>query len=146
MRWQDLCQPLSAYEPELSLLRRMPGHLAVLPWAHSIKGFLARYEAEWRPDLCARFQIHRATQASGRAFNGHRCYINRNIFTLNLTKPISHLHIDLLERAQDAVMAGACWNRSWKTSPARFAGRASLPEPHSIRLPLDSTSISGSKN
>ena len=95
--------PYLAYEPELSLiLEDQEGICGYALGAYDSRAFFARYEAEWRPGLCARFpepsgdptQLTRVQQV-------HSWYHHPDYF---MPEPYdhypSHLHIDLLERAR----------------------------------------------
>ncbi len=95
--------PYLAFEPELSLILEDPaGICGYALGAFDSKAFYARYEKEWRPRLCAQFpepdgdpdQWTRVQQA-------HSWYHHPDYY---LPEPYeaypSHLHIDLLKRAQ----------------------------------------------
>jgi ribosomal protein S18 acetylase RimI-like enzyme len=95
--------PYLAYEPELSLiLEDQEGICGYALGAFDSRAFFARYEAEWRPGLCARFPEPSGdpTQWS-RAQQVHSWYHHPDYF---MPEPYdnypSHLHIDLLERAR----------------------------------------------
>ncbi len=76
--------PYLAYEPELSLiLEDAEGICGYALGAFDSRTFYGRYEKEWRPDLCARFPAPQGDFTP----EPYEAYP-------------SHLHIDLLPRAQ----------------------------------------------
>ena len=95
--------PYLAYEPDLSLiLEDDEGVCGYALGAFDSRTFFARYEADWRPELCKRFP--EATGDPGqwtRAQMVHSWYHHPDYFC---PEPYavypSHLHIDLLARAQ----------------------------------------------
>lgn len=95
--------PYLAYEPELSLV--LEDDLGVCGYAlgaFDSKKFYARYEAEWRPALCARFPVPSgAPETWTRPQMVHSWYHGPDYYC---PEPYagypSHLHIDLLARAQ----------------------------------------------
>ncbi|MSU57129.1 MAG: GNAT family N-acetyltransferase [Pedosphaera sp.] len=95
--------PYLAYEPELSLI--LEDHDGICGYAfgsHDSKAFYARYENEWRPKLCAQFPMPAGDPATWtRSQMVHSWYHNADY---TMPEPYaeypSHLHIDLLERAQ----------------------------------------------
>ena len=95
--------PYLRFEPELSLiLEDAQGVCGYALGALDSRAFYARYEAEWRPDLCARFPEPRGEASEWtRLQQVHYCYHHPDYF---LPEPYaaypSHLHIDLLPRAQ----------------------------------------------
>ncbi len=95
--------PYLAYEPELSLiLEDEEGICGYALGAFDSRVFFARYEAEWRPDLCARFPAPQGDPSKWtRVQHVHSWYHNPDYF---MPEPYeaypSHLHIDLLERAR----------------------------------------------
>jgi ribosomal protein S18 acetylase RimI-like enzyme len=95
--------PYLAFEPELSLiLEDEQGICGYALGALDSSQFFARYEKEWRPDLCARFPEPAGDPAQWtRVQQVHHGYHHPDYFTPEPyeTHP-SHLHIDLLDRAQ----------------------------------------------
>ncbi len=95
--------PYLAFEPELSwILEDEYGICGYALGAFDSRNFFARYETEWRPDLCARFPAPPGDPATWtRAQTVHHWYHNPDYFMPEpyATYP-SHLHIDLLERAR----------------------------------------------
>jgi ribosomal protein S18 acetylase RimI-like enzyme len=95
--------PYLAYEPELSLiLEDQEGICGYALGAFDSRAFFARYEAEWRPGLCARFPEPTGDPTQWtRAQQVHSWYHRPDYF---MPEPYdnypSHLHIDLLERAR----------------------------------------------
>jgi ribosomal protein S18 acetylase RimI-like enzyme len=95
--------PYLAYEPELSLI--LEDHAGVAGYALGAldsRRFYARYDTEWRPALCARFPMPQGDPAQWtRAQTVHSWYHRPDYYC---PEPYalypSHLHIDLLERAQ----------------------------------------------
>jgi ribosomal protein S18 acetylase RimI-like enzyme len=95
--------PYLAYEPELSLiLEDEQGVCGYALGAFDSRNFFARYEAEWRPDLCGRFpepqgDPNRWTRVQ-QVYHG---YHHPDYFMPEPYRSFpSHLHIDLLSRAQ----------------------------------------------
>ena len=65
------------------------------------RAFYARYETEWRPDLCARFPRPAAIPPAGPVQQVHHGYHHPDYFCPEPYEAYpSHLHIDLLPRAQ----------------------------------------------
>jgi ribosomal protein S18 acetylase RimI-like enzyme len=95
--------PYLAYEPELSLiLEDAEGICGYALGALDSRAFYARYEAEWRPGLCTGFPEPTGDPARWtRAQMVHSWYHHPDYF---MPEPYgsfpSHLHIDLLARAQ----------------------------------------------
>ena len=95
--------PYLAYEPELSLvLEDDQGICGYALGALDSRAFFARYEAEWRPDLCARYPAPQGDPSHwSRVQNVYQWYHNPDYFTPEPYEEYpSHLHIDLLERAR----------------------------------------------
>ena len=95
--------PYLAYEPELSLiLEDAQGICGYALGAFDSRAFFKRYEAEWRPNLCARFPAPQGDPAAWtRVQQVHHGYHHPDYFCPEPyeTYP-SHLHIDLLARAR----------------------------------------------
>ena len=95
--------PYLAYEPGLSLVlddgRGVAGYAL---GAFDSRTFYARYEAEWRPGLCARFPAPSGDPARWtRVEQAHHTYHHPDYFCPEPYEAYpSHLHIDLLPRAQ----------------------------------------------
>ena len=95
--------PYLAYEPELSLiLEDRQGICGYALGAFDSRKFFARYEREWRPELCARFPGPQGDpERWTRVQQVHHCYHHPDYFCPEpYDKYPSHLHIDLLPRAQ----------------------------------------------
>jgi ribosomal protein S18 acetylase RimI-like enzyme len=95
--------PYLAFEPELSLvLEDDQGVCGYALGAFGSRAFYARYDWEWRPDLCARFPMPQGDPATWtRTQTVHSWYHHPDYFCPEpyATYP-SHMHIDLLERAR----------------------------------------------
>ena len=95
--------PYLAYEPELSLiLEDEQGICGYAFAALDSRAFYARYEAEWRPRLCAQFPEPQGDPGGWtRAQQVHYWYHHPDYFCPEPYAAYpSHMHIDLLERAQ----------------------------------------------
>ena len=95
--------PYLAYEPELSvILEDKQGICGYALGALDSRAFYRRYEAEWRPGLCSRFPAPQgdANQWT-RVQQVHDWYHHPDYFCPEPYEAYpSHLHIDLLPRAQ----------------------------------------------
>ncbi len=95
--------PYLEFEPELSLiLEDDQGICGYAFGAFDSRAFYGRYEAEWRPKLCAEFPAPQGDPRQWtRVQEAHNAYHHPDYF---YPEPYaaypSHLHIDLLERAQ----------------------------------------------
>jgi ribosomal protein S18 acetylase RimI-like enzyme len=95
--------PYLALEPDLSLiLEDDQGICGYALGAFDSRAFYARYDDEWRQDLCARFPAPPGEPSRWtRVQQVHHCYHHPDYFC---PEPYdahpSHLHIDLLPRAQ----------------------------------------------
>jgi ribosomal protein S18 acetylase RimI-like enzyme len=95
--------PYLAFEPDLSLiLEDDQGVCGYALGASESRAFYARYEAEWRPELCARFTAPEGDPAAwNRVQQAHHGYHHPDYFCPEPYEAYpSHLHIDLLPRAQ----------------------------------------------
>jgi ribosomal protein S18 acetylase RimI-like enzyme len=95
--------PYLAYEPELSLiLEDAQGICGYALAALDSRAFYDRYEREWRKDLCARFPEPKGDPSQWTRVETVYSWYHHPDYTM--PEPYeaypSHLHIDLLERAQ----------------------------------------------
>jgi ribosomal protein S18 acetylase RimI-like enzyme len=95
--------PYLAFEPDLGLvLEDEHGVCGYSFGAFDSRAFYARYEAEWRPRLCARYPMPQGDPASWtRAQTVHSWYHQPDYYCPEPYEAYpSHMHIDLLDRAQ----------------------------------------------
>jgi protein O-GlcNAcase/histone acetyltransferase len=95
--------PYLAFEPALSLiLEDAQGICGYALAALDSRAFYARYDAEWRPDLCARYPLPAGDPATWtRVQEVYGWYHHPDYFCPEPHAQYpSHLHIDLLPRAQ----------------------------------------------
>jgi ribosomal protein S18 acetylase RimI-like enzyme len=95
--------PYLTFEPDLSLvLEDEQGISGYALGALDSRAFYARYEREWRPALCARFPAPGGDPAAWtRVQQVHHVYHHPDYFCPEPYEAYpSHLHIDLLPRAQ----------------------------------------------
>jgi ribosomal protein S18 acetylase RimI-like enzyme len=95
--------PYLAFEPELSLvLEDDEGICGYSLAALDSRRFYARYDAEWRPDLCARYPDPQGDPSTWtRVQEVYGWYHHPDYFCPDPYEHYpSHLHIDLLPRAQ----------------------------------------------
>ena len=129
--------PYLAYEPELSLiLEDAQGICGYALGAFDSRNFFARYEAQWRPGLCARFPEPKGDPRTWtRVQQVYSCYHHPDYFCPEpYTGFPSHLHIDLLARARGRGygrrMLEEVMNRlRQRGSPGAHLGMSELNEP-----------------
>ena len=95
--------PYLAYEPGLSLiLEDDQGVCGYALGTFDSRAFFARYENEWRPELCARFPDPQGDPSGWtRVQQVHSWYHHPDYFAPEpYDRYPAHLHIDLLERAR----------------------------------------------
>ncbi len=95
--------PYLAYEPELSLVAEDDeGVCGYCLAALDSRTFYARYDRQWRPQLCQQFPLPSADPATWtRAQTVHSWYHQPDYFCPEPYEQYpSHMHIDLLERAR----------------------------------------------
>lgn len=95
--------PYLAFEPDLSLiLEDDQGICGYALGAFDSRAFYARYEREWRPELCRRFPAPQGDPGTWtRVQQEHNAYHHPDYFCPEPYEVYpSHLHIDLLPRAQ----------------------------------------------
>jgi ribosomal protein S18 acetylase RimI-like enzyme len=121
--------PYLAFEPDLSLiLEDEQGVCGYALGALDSRAFYARYEAEWRPDLCARFPAPEGDPSGWtRTQQVHHSYHHPDYFC---PEPYdlypSHLHIDLLPRAQGRGYGGRMIEQIMDTLRSRGSPGAHL--------------------
>lgn len=101
--------PYLAFEPDLGVMLEDEGGVCGYAFgAFDSRAFYARYEAEWRPQLCASYPMPPGDAAAWtRAQTVHAWYHQPDYFCPEPYEAYpSHLHIDLLDRAQ-----GHGWGR-----------------------------------
>ena len=95
--------PYLTFEPELGLvLEDEAGVCGYALGALDSRAFYARYESEWRPDLCAQFPEPQGDRSRWRHVDyAYHAYHHPDYFCPEPYDSYpSHLHIDLLPRAQ----------------------------------------------
>ena len=108
--------PYLAFEPDLSLiLEDDQGMCGYALGAFDSRAFYARYEAEWRPDLCARFPAPEGDPPAGLACSRRITAITtRTISVPSPTRRILPTCTSTCCRApRVAATAAACSSRSW---------------------------------
>lgn len=95
--------PYLAFEPQLSLVVEDDGGVCGYALAAlDSRAFYARYDRQWRPKLCEQFPLPAGDPATWtRAQTVHSWYHQPDYFCPEPYKDyLSHMHIDLLERAR----------------------------------------------
>jgi ribosomal protein S18 acetylase RimI-like enzyme len=121
--------PYLQFEPELSLiLEDDQGVCGYALGAFDSRRYYQRYETEWRPKLCARFPAPQGDPAGWtRVQQAHHTYHNPDYF---MPEPYeaypSHLHIDLLPRAQGRGYGRRMIERNMETLRRRGSRGAHL--------------------
>ena len=95
--------PYMAFEPQLGLI--LEDEHGICGYAFGCvdsRAFYARYESEWRPQLCASFPMPQGDPATwSRAQTVHAWYHEPDYYCPEPYEAYpSHMHIDLLDRAQ----------------------------------------------
>lgn len=121
--------PYLAFEPDLSLI--LEDHQGICGYAlgaFDSRGFYKRYESEWRPTLCARFPDPLGDPATWtRVQHVHHAYHHPDYFCPEPYEQYpSHLHIDLLSRAQGRGYGRAMIERNLDTLRRRGSPGAHL--------------------
>ena len=120
--------PYLAFERDFSLiLEDAEGICGYALGALDSRAFYARYESEWRPDLCARFPAPQGDPAGWtRAQHVHHGYHHPDYFCPDpYDRYPSHAHIDLLARAQ-----GRGYGRRMLEQVVEALGRRGSPGVH----------------
>ncbi len=126
--------PYLAFEPQISLILQDPeGICGYALGAFDSRKFFDRYEKEWRPNLTARFPAPKGESENWtRVQQVHNTYHNPDYF---MPEPYeeypSHLHIDLLDRAQGRGFGRQMIERNLQTlrrlgSPGAHLGLSTL--------------------
>jgi ribosomal protein S18 acetylase RimI-like enzyme len=126
--------PYLVFEPELSLvLEDEQGICGYALGALDSRAFFARYEQEWRPQLCAQFPEPAGDPRMWtRVQEVHHTYHHPDYFCPEpYDRYPSHLHIDLLPRAQGRGYGRAMIERNVETlrrlgSPGAHLGVSAL--------------------
>lgn len=129
--------PYLAYEPELGLiLEDAQGICGYALGAMDSRKFYARYEAEWRPRLCREFPEPTGDPATwSRVQHAHSWYHHPDYFCPEPYEAYpSHLHIDLLDRAQGRgfgrrMLEGVMDELRRRGSPGAHLGVSMMNEP-----------------
>ena len=120
--------PYLAFEPEMSLvLEDQAGVCGYALGALDSRRFYERYEREWRPALCSRFADPQGDPTRWtRTQQVHHCYHHPDYFCPEPYEDYpSHLHIDLLPRAQGRGYGRKMFERNLET-----LGRLGSPGAH----------------
>jgi ribosomal protein S18 acetylase RimI-like enzyme len=126
--------PYLAFEPDLSLiLEDEQGICGYALGALDSRKFYSRYESEWRPKLCKRFAAPQGDPSRWtRVQQVHHTYHNPDYFCPEPYAAFpSHLHIDLLARAQGRGYGRRMIERNMETlrrlgSPGTHLGLSTL--------------------
>ena len=129
--------PYLAFEPELSLiLEDEKGVCGYALGAFDSRAFFARYEADWRPDLCARFPEPQGDPRHWtRVQHVYSWYHHPDYFCPEPYAAYpSHLHIDLLARARGhgygrRMLEEVMSRLRQRGSPGAHLGMSELNEP-----------------
>ena len=129
--------PYLAFEPDLSLiLEDEKGICGYALGAFDSRTFFARYEADWRPDLCARFPEPQGDPRHWtRVQHVYSWYHNPDYFCPEPYAAYpSHLHIDLLARARGhgygrRMLEEVMSRLRQRGSPGAHLGMSELNEP-----------------
>ncbi|MEO8520002.1 MAG: GNAT family N-acetyltransferase, partial [Acidobacteriota bacterium] len=122
--------PYLAFEPATSLvIEDGDGICGYALGALDSRAFYARFENEWRPDLCARFPAPAGDPASWTPVERiHQSYHQPDYFCPEpYHRYPSHLHIDLLPRAQGRgfgrrMLEQVMETLRWRGSPGAHLG------------------------
>ena len=121
--------PYLAFEPELSLvLEDAWGVCGYALGAFDSRAFYARYDREWRPSLCARFPDPAGDPRGWtRVQEVHHTYHHPDYFSPEPYDAYpSHLHIDVLPRAQGRGYGRQLLERNMDTQRRRGSPGAHL--------------------